>query len=168
MLRPNLAVFLILLSVGCMDAACDFERSLLPRMAIVTFGQVKASLRLNFVATFGLFKAIANALAGPFADHFGRKRTLILGCLIGLPVMPHVIIAKSWTGITMMNAAVGLPQGLLGSSLFFLLIDLMGPQRRGVAVGLGECTIYVSTAVVNIMVESLQQRMIIGQFRFML
>ena len=146
---------IVVLGFWCMGAGCGFERSLLPRMAVVTFHEVKASTRLNFVASFGLSKAIANAFAGPLADKFGRKPTLILGCLIGLPVMPFIIVAQSWTGITLMNGAFGLSQGLIGSSLFFLFIDLLGPRRRGVAVGVGECSIYVSTAIVNIVAGKL-------------
>jgi len=141
-----------------MGAACGFERSLLPRMAVQTFHETKASTRLNFVASFGLSKAIANAFAGPLADRFGRKPTLILGCLVGLPVMPFVIVAKSWSGITLMNGAFGLSQGLIGSSLFFLFIDLLGPKRRGVAVGMGECSIYVSTAIINIIAGKLASK----------
>jgi MFS family permease len=142
----------------CMGAGTGFERSLLPRMAVSIFHQYKALTRLNFVATFGASKALANAFSGPIADKFGRKPTLILGFLLGLPVMPYVIVAESWTGITIMNILFGLSQGLLGSALFFLLIDLLGPRRRGIAVGLGECLIYVSTALVNILAGRLATR----------
>ena len=147
--------FLIFTGLFCMGAGTGFERSLLPRMAIHIFNEHSAVTRLNFVATFGISKAIANAVSGPIADKFGRKPTLVGGFLIGLPVMPFIIVAQSWTGITFMNILFGFSQGLLGSALFFLLIDLMGPTRRGIAVGLGECTIYVSTAVVNILAGKL-------------
>lgn len=146
---------IIMVCFICMGAGCGFERSLLPRMAVTIFNQHSAATRLNFVATFGLSKAIANAISGPLADKFGRKPTLVMGFLIGLPVMPYVIIAETWTGITVMNIAFGFSQGLLGSALFFLLIDLMGPSRRGIAVGLGECTLYVSTALVNVLAGDL-------------
>jgi MFS family permease len=146
---------IIMVCLFCMGAGTGFERSLLPRMAVTIFNQHSAATRLNFVATFGLSKAIANAVSGPLADKFGRKPTLIMGFLVGLPVMPYVIIAETWTGITVMNIAFGLSQGLLGSALFFLLIDLMGPSRRGIAVGLGECMIYVSTALVNVLAGDL-------------
>lgn len=142
---------LLLLGFACMGASCGFERSLLPRMAVQIFNETKASTRLHFVATFGLAKALANAMSGSLADTLGRKPVLILGCLVGLPVMPYVIVANSWSGVTLMNVLFGLSQGLLGSSLFFLLIDLMGPRRRGIAVGMGESTIYVSTAIVNVL-----------------
>ena len=148
---------IVLIGFCCMGAGCGFERSLLPRMAVQTFHEMKSSTRLNFVASFGLSKAIANAVAGPLADKFGRKPTLILGCLVGLPVFPYVIIAQKWIGITLINLAFGLSQGLIGSSLFFLIIDLLGPTRRGVAVGVGECSIYVSTAIINIIAGGLAQ-----------
>lgn len=138
-----------------MGAGCGFERSLLPRMAVSVFDQHSAATRLQFVTTFGLSKALANAVSGPLADKFGRKPTLVAGFLIGLPVMPYIIVAQSWTGIIDMNILFGFSQGLLGSALFFLLIDLMGPTRRGIAVGIGECMIYVSTALVNILAGKL-------------
>ena len=146
---------IIIVGLICMGAGTGFERSLLPRMAVHTFHQQSAATRLNFVASFGASKAVANAVSGPFADKFGRKPTLVLGFLIGLPVMPYVIVANSWTGITVMNIAFGFSQGLLGSALFFLLIDLLGPSRRGIAVGIGECVIYVSTAIINVMAGDL-------------
>jgi len=134
-----------------MGASCGFERSLLPRMAVSVFREQNSLTRLNFVATFGLFKALANAISGPLADKFGRKPILVAGCLVGLPVMPFVVVAPTWNSITYMNAAFGLSQGLIGSSLFFLFIDRLGPAKRGIAVGVGECTIYVSTALVNLL-----------------
>lgn len=146
---------LIFIGLFCMGAGLGFERSLLPRMAVSVFDQHSAVTRLNFVSTFGVSKALANAISGPLADKFGRKPTLVMGFIIGLPVMPFVIVAKTWTGITVMNILFGFSQGLLGSALFFLLIDLMGPARRGIAVGIGECMIYVSTAVVNVLAGQL-------------
>lgn len=155
----DLRQFTILVAgLVCMGAALGFERSLLPRMAVETFNETSALTRLNFVATFGAAKAVANVLAGPVADHFGRKPALVLGFLVGLPVMPYIVYAETWDGIILMNAVFGLSQGLLGSALFFLLIDVMGPARRGIAVGIGECTIYVSTAIVNILAGDLASR----------
>ena len=134
----------------CMGAALGFERSLLPRMAVEVWNIHSSSTVLYLVSTFGASKAFANVIAGPLADTYGRKPTLILGFVVGLPVMPFVNFAKEWGGITAMNVFFGISQGLLGSALFFLLIDVMGPERRGIAVGLGECTIYVTTAVINV------------------
>lgn len=148
-------VHLFQLSPNPFSVGLGFERSLLPRMAVKIFNEHSAVTRLNFVSTFGISKALANAISGPLADKFGRKPTLVMGFIIGLPVMPFVIIAKTWTGITVMNILFGFSQGLLGSALFFLLIDLMGPSRRGIAVGIGECMIYVSTAVVNVLAGQL-------------
>jgi len=141
-----------------MGAGLGFERSLLPRMAVTTFHHSSVSTVLNFVASFGLSKAIANIFAGPIADKFGRKITLVFGFIVGLPVMPYIIFAQSWNGITLMNVMFGFSQGLLGSALFFLLIDVLGPSRRGIAVGIGECTIYVSTAILNVVAGDLASR----------
>jgi len=143
----------------CMGAALGFERSLLPRMAVDVWHVTgSTSTVLNLVSTFGASKAVANVLAGPFADHWGRKPTLIMGFIIGLPVMPYVLIATLWSRVTAMNVMFGFSQGCIGSALFFLLIDVMGPQRRGIAVGLGEGTIYVTTALVNVLAGDLASR----------
>ena len=146
---------IIILGLVCMGAALGFERSLLPRMAVEVWNIHSSTTVLYLVSTFGASKAFANVIAGPLADTYGRKPTLILGFVVGLPVMPYVIFAKAWSGITAMNVLFGISQGLLGSSLFFLLIDVMGPERRGIAVGIGECTIYVTTAVVNVLAGDL-------------
>ena len=138
-----------------MGAALGFERSLLPRMAVEVWHIHSSTTILYLVSTFGASKAFANVIAGPLADTYGRKPTLILGFVVGLPVMPFVNFAKEWGGITAMNVLFGISQGLLGSALFFLLIDVMGPERRGIAVGLGECTIYVTTAIINVVAGDL-------------
>ena len=149
---------IIMIGLICMGAALGFERSLLPRMAVEVWDIHSSTTVLYLVSTFGASKAFANVIAGPLADTYGRKPALILGFVIGLPVMPYVNIAETWAGVTAMNILFGISQGLLGSALFFLLIDVMGPQRRGIAVGLGECTIYVSTAVINVVAGDLATR----------
>ena len=157
--RINWAQFSIIITgLICMGSQLGFERSLLPRMASTVFHHQSIATVLHFVASFGFAKAIANIIAGKIADRFGRKMTLVLGFLIGLPVMPSIIVSKSWEGIVLINICFGLAQGLIGSALFFLLIDVLGPSRRGIAVGIGECTIYVSTAVFNVIAGDLASR----------
>ena len=157
--RTNWAQFSIIITgLICMGSQLGFERSLLPRMASTVFHHQSIATVLHFVASFGFAKAIANIIAGKIADRFGRKMTLVLGFLIGLPVMPSIIVSKSWEGIVLINICFGLAQGLIGSALFFLLIDVLGPSRRGIAVGIGECTIYVSTAVFNVIAGDLASR----------
>ena len=149
---------IIITGLICMGSQLGFERSLLPRMASTVFHHQSIATVLHFVASFGFAKATANIIAGKIADRFGRKMTLVLGFLIGLPVMPSIIVSKSWEGIVLINICFGLAQGLIGSALFFLLIDALGPSRRGIAVGIGECTIYVSTAIFNVIAGDLASR----------
>lgn len=157
--RINWAQFSIIITgLICMGSQLGFERSLLPRMASTVFHHQSIATVLHFVASFGFAKATANIIAGKIADRFGRKMTLVLGFLIGLPVMPSIIVSKSWEGIVLINICFGLAQGLIGSALFFLLIDVLGPSRRGIAVGIGECTIYVSTAIFNVIAGDLASR----------
>lgn len=91
---------LIITGFICMGAGCGFERSLLPRMASSVWHETSGSTRMNFVATFGLSKAVANAISGILADYAGRKPVVLAGFLIALPVMPYIIVAKSWTGVS--------------------------------------------------------------------
>ena len=155
----NWAQFSIMITgLVCMGSQLGFERSLLPRMASTVFQHQSIATVLHFVATFGLAKAIANIIAGKIANRFGRKMTLVLGFLIGLPVMPSIIVSKSWEGIVLINICFGFAQGLIGRALFFLLIGVLGPSRRGIAVGIGECSIYVSTAVFNVIAGDLASR----------
>ena len=88
---------IIILGLVCMGAALGFERSLLPRMAVEVWNIHSSTTVLYLVSTFGASKAFANVIAGPLADTYGRKPTLILGFVVGLPVMPYVIFAEALT-----------------------------------------------------------------------
>ena len=115
---------IIILCLICMGAALGFERSLLPRMAVEVWDIHSSTTVLNFVSTFGASKAFANIVAGPLADRFGRKPTLVLGFLMGLPVMPFVNFAESWSGIIGMNVLFGVSQGLLGTAIDIVLLTV--------------------------------------------
>jgi MFS family permease len=101
---------------------------------------------LSFIASFGTAKAIANVLAGRMSDAFGRKRILIAGWLIGLPVPVLILLAPSWTWVAFANVLLGINQGLCWSTTVIMKIDLVGPVRRGLAMGLNEAAGYLAVS----------------------
>ena len=101
---------------------------------------------LSFVAAFGLTKACANLAAGRFADRVGRKRLLVLGWALALPVAPLLALAPSWGWVVVANLFLGASQGLAWSMTVVMKIDLVGPARRGLALGLNESAGYLGVA----------------------
>jgi MFS family permease len=139
-LRANWRQFTLLVLVNAfVGSLVGLERSVLPLLASSDFGIASKQATLAFIAAFGLAKACANLLAGRWSDHYGRRRALILGWLLGLPVPLLVIWAPSWSWIVAANLLLGLNQGLMK-------IDLAGPRRRGLAMGLNEFAGYLAVA----------------------
>lgn len=146
-LRANWRQFALLVLInGFVGALVGLERSVLPLLADVEFGVASRQALLAFIATFGLAKAGANLLAGRWADRYGRRRVLILGWLLGVPVPLMVIWAPSWNWIVAANLLLGLNQGLAWSATVVMKIDLAGPRRRGLAMGLNEFAGYLAVA----------------------
>jgi MFS family permease len=122
------------------------ERSVLPLLADAEFGVASRQALLAFVASFGLAKAGANLLAGHWGDRYGRRRVLVLGWLLGIPVPLLVIWAPSWGWVVAANLLLGLNQGLAWSTTVVMKIDLAGPKQRGLAMGLNEFAGYLAVA----------------------
>jgi MFS family permease len=100
---------------------------------------------LSFILAFGAAKACANLLAGELARR-GRKPVLVLGWLLALPVPVLLATAPSWGWIVAANVLLGASQGLAWSMTVLMKIDLVGPIRRGLALGLNESSGYVGVA----------------------
>ena len=62
------------------------ERSVLPLVGKQDFGLTSAAAILAFIVAFGAAKALTNLAAGDLAERFGRKRVLVAGWLVALPV----------------------------------------------------------------------------------
>ena len=124
------------------------ERSILPELAEVRFGLEAKTAIFSFIIVFGISKAITNYFTGAFADRFGRKRLLVAGWLIALPIPFLLIHAGSWSWIVFANLLLGVNQGLTWSSTVVMKIDLVGPKDRGFAMGLNESAGYVSVGAV--------------------
>jgi MFS family permease len=147
-LRANLAQFSLLVGVNALvGGMVGQERSLLSLLALQEFGLAAVSAVLTYIVAFGLTKAATNFLAGALADRFGRKPVLVGGWLIGLPVPLLIIWAPSWSWIVAANALLGVNQGLCWSTTVIMKIDLAGPRRRGLAMGLNEAAGYLAVAL---------------------
>ncbi|CAN8141527.1 membrane hypothetical protein [uncultured Thiomicrorhabdus sp.] len=103
-------VFLVGLTIG-------MTRTVVPGLAETEFGlasQAFMSLAM-FVVVFGLVKAIMNLLAGHLSDQFGRRRLLVVGWLLAIPVPLLIFYAQSWWWIIWAMVFLGLNQGLCWS-----------------------------------------------------
>ncbi len=147
-LRANLAQFCLLVGVNALvGGMVGQERSLLSLLATEDFGLAAVSAALTYIVAFGLTKAATNLLAGTMADRYGRKPVLVAGWLAGLPVPLVIIWAPSWGWIVVANVLLGVNQGLCWSTTVIMKIDLAGPERRGLAMGLNEAAGYLAVAV---------------------
>lgn len=146
-LRENLGQFLLLLLINAfVGAMVGMERSILPLLAEREFGVVSRTAIVSFLISFGLAKAIANAFAGAGSDRWGRRRTLIAGWLVGIPVPLMIAFAPSWGWVVAANVLLGLNQGLCWSTAIVMKVDLVGPKQRGLAIGLNESSGYLAVA----------------------
>ena len=123
------------------------ERTILPLIAERDFGIASKSAILSFIISFGIVKAFSNLIAGRYSDRIGRKKLLVYGWLIGIPVPFLIIWAPSWTVVTFANVLLGINQGLCWSTTVIMKIDLVGPKGRGFAIGLNEFAGYGAVAV---------------------
>jgi MFS family permease len=147
-LRANWRQFWLLVLVNAfVGAMVGLERTVLPLLAEREFGLASRSAALSFIVAFGLVKAISNLFAGRLGDRFGRKHILVAGWLIGLPVPFLVIWAPTWSWIVAANVLLGVNQGLTWSTTVLMKIDLVGPERRGFAMGLNEFAGYLAVAL---------------------
>jgi MFS family permease len=147
-LRANLAQFSLLVGVNALvGGMVGQERSLLSLLATEVFGLAAVSAALTYIVAFGLTKAATNFLAGTLADRYGRKPVLVAGWLVGLPVPLLIIWAPTWAWIVAANVLLGVNQGLCWSTTVIMKIDLAGPERRGLAMGLNEAAGYLAVAL---------------------
>jgi MFS family permease len=146
-LRANARQFSLLVSLNALvGAMVGLERSALPLVGKQDFGLRSNAAILAFVVAFGLSKALTNLAAGDLAERIGRKRLLVIGWLVALPIPLLIGLASSWWYVVAANLLLGVNQGLAWSMTVVMKIDLAGPQRRGLALGLNEAAGYLGVA----------------------
>lgn len=146
-LRANAAQFSLLVGLNALvGAMVGLERSVLPLVGEHDFGLHSKTLILSFVLAFGIAKAFTNLAAGSLAERLGRKRVLVIGWLAALTVPVLIGLAPSWGFIVAGNILLGINQGLAWSMTVIMKIDLAGPARRGLALGLNEAAGYLGVA----------------------
>ena len=146
-LRANAGQFALLVGINALvGAMMGLERSVLPLIGEQDFGLTSKTAILTFIVAFGLTKAFTNLAAGTLADRVGRKRLLVLGWLLALPVPLLIGLAPGWWLVVVANLFLGACQGLAWSMTVVMKIDLAGPRRRGLALGLNESAGYLGVA----------------------
>jgi MFS family permease len=146
-LRANLAQFCLLVGVNALvGGMLGQERIVLPLLATGEFGLAAYTGALTFILAFGATKAATNYVAGTLSDRYGRKPVLVVGWLVALPVPLLLIWAPSWGWVVAANVLLGINQGLTWSTTVIMKIDLVGPGRRGLAMGLNEAAGYLAVA----------------------
>jgi MFS family permease len=146
-IRANLAQFSLLVGVNALvGGMLGQERTVLPLLAEDEFGLSGFTAALTFIVAFGLVKAATNFFAGTLSDRFGRKPVLIAGWLVGVPVPLLLIWAPTWGWVIAANVLLGINQGLTWSTTVIMKIDLAGPERRGLAMGLNEAAGYLAVS----------------------
>src|SRR6476646_12043142 len=146
-LRANATQFSLLVGLNALvGGMVGLERSVLPLVVQHDFGLHSKTLILSFVMAFGVAKAFTNLAAGSLAERLGRKRVLVIGWLVAVPVPVLIGLAPSWGFIIAANILLGINQGLAWSMTVNMKIDLAGPARRGLALGLNEAAGYLGVA----------------------
>jgi MFS family permease len=147
-LRANAAQFTLLVAVNALvGGMLGQERTVLPLLATNVFGLDSYTAALTYILAFGLAKAFTNYLAGTWSERYGRKPVLVAGWLVAVPVPLLLIWAPSWWIVVAANVLLGISQGLTWSTTVIMKIDLVGPRRRGLAMGLNESAGYLALAL---------------------
>ena len=166
-LKENWQQFSLLVLVNAfVGGMVGLERSILPQLAELEFHLAAKSAILSFIIVFGITKAITNYFAGTLANKVGRKNLLVIGWLFALPVPLLLIYAPSWSWVILANIFLGVNQGLAWSSTVVMKIDLVGPKKRGFAMGINEAAGYLAVGGVAFLSANLANAYAIRPYPF--
>jgi MFS family permease len=149
-LRANLPQFALLVVLNAfVGAMVGLERTVLPLLGEREFGLSSKTAITSFIVSFGVTKAVINLLAARASDRIGRKPILVVGWLFALPVPFLIIYAPAWWWIDLANVLLGANQAMAWSMTVIMKIDLVGPKRRGLALGLNEFAGYFAVGMMS-------------------
>ena len=158
-LRENWRQFSLLMLINAfVGGMVGLERTVVPLIGSQEFRIASTTLVTSFIVSFGVVKAFSNLVSGHFADIYGRKRLLVLGWLVGLPVPFMIGWGPSWGWIIAANALLGVNQGLAWAMTVIMKGDLVGPKSRGLAVGLNEFAGYLSVGITALVTGYIAER----------
>jgi MFS family permease len=149
-LRENLPQFTLLVGLNAfVGAMVGLERTVLPLLGEQEFGLTSKTAITSFIVSFGVTKALLNLVAARLSDRVGRKPILVVGWLFALPVPFLIIAAPAWWWVDVANVLLGANQAMAWSMTVVMKIDLVGPQHRGLALGLNEFAGYVAVGLTS-------------------
>lgn len=158
-LKENWRQFALLVLVNAfVGGMVGIERTVVPLIGSEQFHIESTTLITSFIISFGVVKALANLVSGQLADIWGRKRVLVIGWLLGLPVPFMIIAAPNWEWVIAANVLLGLSQGFAWSMTVIMKVDLVGPKGRGLAVGLNEFAGYLAVGLTAFLTGYLASR----------
>ncbi len=148
-LKENWKQFTLLVIINAfVGGMIGLERSILPQIAEAEFHIAAKTAILSFIVVFGIVKAITNYYTGALANKYGRKKLLVAGWIIAIPIPFILMFAPNWSWIIAANVLLGINQGLTWSSTVVMKIDLVGEKQRGFAMGLNESAGYLAVALI--------------------
>ncbi|WP_299169873.1 MFS transporter [uncultured Arthrobacter sp.] len=151
-LRANAAQFSLLVAVNALvGGVVGQQQTVLPLLAADDFGLTGYTVIFTYIAAFGITKAASNYAAGILVDRIGRKPVLLIGWLFAVPVPAMLIFAPDWGWVVAANVLLGINQGLTWSTTVVMKIDLVGPEKRGLAMGLNEAAGYGAVAITSLL-----------------
>jgi MFS family permease len=148
--RPRLGLvanwrqFTLLVVVNAfVGAMVGMERTVVPLLAEEDFGIGDALVPRRLRDRQGGDESGRRAFLRPLRSEAAVGR----GWVAALPVAPMIIWAPNWGFVVAANVFLGVNQGLTWSTTVIMKIDLAGPRRRGLALGLNEAAGYGAVAL---------------------
>lgn len=158
-LKENWKQFTLLVLVNMMvGGMVGLERTVVPLVGTEEFKIGSDVVVFSFIIAFGVVKAFTNLFSGTLADKYTRKKVLIMGWLVGLPVPFLLGWGPTWNWILFANVLLGISQGLAWSMTVNMKIDLVGPKKRGFAMGLNEAAGYGAVGLTALLTGYLASR----------
>lgn len=152
-IRQNLGQFgQQLLQVFFVGLTIGMQRTVVPVLAESEFGVPagSAALLMAFVVSFGFVKGAMNFVSGRLSESVGRRRVLIWGWLVALPIPFIFLYAPSWNWIVAANVLLGVNQGFTWSMTVTSKLDIVRPEQRGLATGFNEFSGYGGVAIAGL------------------